>query len=304
MAELTVPPLLAHTPEVSPPWRGRVLLLMGILAVVGILIATACAISGQDTQRESYTLQMQADYARAETALAQAELRHAPPGDIEKLQSDLDKERRRKLPSYAEYGRHFTQWDGYRYEEIITDGYLYHHPYDPESLKDSSTMIPAGSTEPRLKNIVWYPLYPIVGAAVSRILHIAPVAALTVVSQTCVVLASVILFLYARRHYYNRLPKLNPAPRLVPGFIVDRGIEPVVKSHPPFPEPRTALVGRPSDAQVGSFPCRTTAALWACACISLRPLQHLPVRQFQRKPLRPAPLRVPLLPAGAMVVAR
>ena len=237
-----------------------------MLAVVGILIATACAISGQDTQRESYTLQMQLDYARAEEALAQAELRHAPPGDIEKLQSDLGKERLRKLPTYAQYGRHFTQWDGYRYEEIITDGYIYHHPYDPESLKDGSTIIPAGKTEPRLKNIVWYPLYPMFGAVVSRVLHIAPVAALTVVSQTCVVLTAVILFLYARRHYYNRLPKLNPAPRPAPGFIVDRGNEPVVKS----PQP-DLLSAEDHPMRKWDLSPQDTAALWACAAFLFGP---------------------------------
>ena len=139
---------------------------------------------------------MQTDYARAEAALAQAELRHAPAQDIEKLQAALDTERSRKVPSYAQYGRHFTQWDGYRYEEIITDGYIYHHPYDPESLKDSPTMIPAGSTEPRLKNIVWYPLFPLIGGVnVRALLHIAPVAAITVVSQTCALLSAIVLFL-------------------------------------------------------------------------------------------------------------
>ncbi|HUO08466.1 MAG TPA: hypothetical protein VM008_09230 [Phycisphaerae bacterium] len=211
MAELSVPPLLAHAPEVSPPWRWRLLLLPAVMGVVGILIATACAISGQDTRRDFNTIEMQNDYAHAEAALAQAELRHAAPEEIEKLESELKKQQERKLPRYAEYGRQFTQWDAYRYEEIIEKGYLYHQPTDPEVLKEAATLIPpgeGGETKPRLKNVVWYPLYPILGWGVSQVLRIAPVAGLTVVSQVCAVLSAVVLFLYARRHYYNRMPRL------------------------------------------------------------------------------------------------
>ncbi len=209
MAELTVPPLLAHVPELSPPSRRRVLILPALLAIIGILIASAAAISGQDLRREVENVRIQRDIYRAETELSEAQVRQDSPEVIAKLGQIVEAQKARTVSSYAQFGRQFTQWDGWRYEEIATRGYMYHQPNDPDNVQESSVIHVAGEVEPRLKNVVWYPLYPLIAEGVSKSLGISVNSALTVVSQTCIILAAVVSFLYARRHYYNRMPRLT-----------------------------------------------------------------------------------------------
>ena len=118
---------------------------------------------------------------------------------------------------YARYGRQFTQWDAYRYEEIVDQGYIYHQPPNTEKeaeqqkaenrMKDPAAPPDA---ELRWKNVVWYPLYPLLAWIVSHGLHIPSTLALTVVSWTCCFFASIIFFLYARRHFYNRQLRVAP----------------------------------------------------------------------------------------------
>jgi hypothetical protein len=208
MAELTVPPLLAHVPEISPPLRRRVLLLPLLLAVVGILIAFASATSGQDQRRHEEAITLESDRAQARATLAEARLRNASPDEVAKAQADVDAQQHKNISPYAQPGRQFTNWDAWRYEEIATHGYVYHHADDSPEIKNASVIRTPGDPDGHLKNVVWYPLYPLLGAAVSRLLGISANAALTTVSQVCILLASVIGFLYARRHYYNRMPKL------------------------------------------------------------------------------------------------
>src|SRR5665213_3532772 len=108
MAELTVPPLLAHVPELSPPSRRRVLVLPALLAVLGILIASAAAISGQDLRREVETMHIERDISLAQKDLLQAELRHDSPDTIDKLSQIVAAQQARHLSSYSQYGRQFT----------------------------------------------------------------------------------------------------------------------------------------------------------------------------------------------------
>jgi hypothetical protein len=208
MAELTVPPLLAHVPEISPPLRRRVLVLPAMLAIVGILIAFTCAISGQDARRENETLTLERDRALARNALAEAKVRQAAPEELALLQDQVDAAQRNGLSSYTQFGRQFTEWDGYRYEEIALRGYIFHQPGASAEAKATPIIHVPGDAEARLKNVVWYPLYPVLGAAVAKVLGISVNAALTTVSDGCVLLGAVVCFLFARRHFYNRMPKL------------------------------------------------------------------------------------------------
>ena len=207
MVENQVPSPPAPPHPTPPHLRWRLLLLPAILAVLGILIASAAAISGQDERRTSQYLRMANDLHQAQLDLAQAQLRHDDPAIIDQLSQNVEKQKRRELLSYARYGRQFTQWDGWRYEEIIISGYLFHHPGDSPEIKQASVIIPPGGTEPRLKNVVWYPLYPILGWAVSHALGISAAGALTVVAQACAILGAMMLFLFARRHYYRHVPR-------------------------------------------------------------------------------------------------
>lgn len=216
MADLTIPHLLAHNPEPTPPWRWRILFIPAFLAIVGILLATFCAKAGQDAMRQRDTEKLQKDLFYWQHEVSEAIRFHQPQSVIDEdqrivdekltlLQKDRDRDGYR---SYARPGRHFTQWDGYRYEEIMTDGYFYPVPGDPEKYFTENTFQRPGWPEPRAKNVVWYPLYPVLGWIVMKVLHVAPHVALTIVSQACIVVGAVVFFLFARRHFYNRMPKL------------------------------------------------------------------------------------------------
>ena len=109
MAELTIPPLLAHNPEPSPPSRWRILLLPAMMAILGILIATAAATSGQDDARgreqarlEKVRLEkVRLEKVRLERVRAQkAEAARAEKVRLEKVKlqkTKLDKAERAKI---------------------------------------------------------------------------------------------------------------------------------------------------------------------------------------------------------------
>lgn len=229
MGELSIPPLLAHHPEQLPPGRWRVLILPVLMAIAGILFAQAFAISGQDHRRERdlTILDKTRFYWENELASARLEylqLQHLPALDdraaerlrtlerkLPEIEQTLEKVKHYGLIGSARPGRQFTNWDGYRYEEIVSGGYVYHQPDDPKEVRDSAMMKWPGSEELRTKNVVWYPLYPLLARGVMTITGISANAALTVVAETCAVLASVLAFLYARRHFHNRIPYLHSA---------------------------------------------------------------------------------------------
>lgn len=216
MADLTLPPLLTHAPEADPPRQWRVLLLPAILAILGMLIAWAAVTTGQDDRRARDTLQLVYNLTYWENQHRKALLEEAPPEEIAQLEKNVQRFKAAQLsPPWkfgpAAYGRQFTSWDGYRYEEIVEQGYLYHLPTDPPSIKENSGIQREGWPERRLKNVVWYPLYPFLGWIVSKTLSISAVHALTVVSWLCAVGAAVVFFRFAQRHYYNRMPSLDLA---------------------------------------------------------------------------------------------
>src|SRR4051812_2544699 len=142
MADVPLPTLLAHNPEAAPPLRWPLLLLPVLLAIVGIVIASICATSGQQARLHVENLNIQRDIAAATAALADAQLHNEPPEKIRQLAAELEKQKHRQPISYArEFGRQFSNWDGYRYEEIVTSGYLYHQPGDPPEVVSSSHML-------------------------------------------------------------------------------------------------------------------------------------------------------------------
>jgi len=177
MADVPIRPLLAHAPEASPPWRWWVFVLPLLLALGGILIATFAAKQGQAMGR---------DLAYSQTA----------------LQDQLNKTHSNGITTYMQPGRQFTQWDGYRYEEIIDHGYIFDR-------SAQATVMDPNTGERRLKNVVWYPLYPILGWTVKKITGLPTHHALTLVSSLCVSLAAVVVFALARRHFHNRIPAMT-----------------------------------------------------------------------------------------------
>ena len=208
MAELSIPPLLAHRPEAVPALRGRTLLLPLLLAIVGIMIAQAAAIAGQQERRANDQTSLVNARLFWQNSLAQATLHDDPPAKIADLRDKLAAAQNARLAGYDAPGRHFTNWDGYRYEEIVRGGYVYDLPSDTPAMRNDSRIQRPGWPEPRTKNVVWYPLYPILGWLVMHALGISANAALTLIAELCAAGAAVIVFLYARRHYYNRMPLL------------------------------------------------------------------------------------------------
>jgi hypothetical protein len=242
-------------PPAAPPPRPRgcapLMLAPAAMALVGILIATTAAIMGQTREYQAALLDMQQhvttvqlDLAVSQAALlalkARGELNGLQgrelQGKIAALQDDLlqssSKLAGKKVADTLQPGRHFAQWDGFRYEEIIESGYLSHVPTDSAKVRADPRIRDPRTGRPRLVNVSWYPLYPLAGFAVKFIsglqraqladLHspdgffqavaqrgMASVDALTLVSRICCVLAAVVLFVLARDHFDK---KTIPAP--------------------------------------------------------------------------------------------
>lgn len=207
---VAIKPLLAHKPEVTPPGRWRLYFLPALMAIVGIIIANAAANWGQDHSRLAVQRQLEIKKLTAKTAYLEAILTQQDPAQVVELAEALERAVAEGVPSYRREGRVFTQWDGYRYEEIIDGGYVYHQPDDPPSVRADSVMRNPDWTEPRLKNVVWYPLYPLLGYITKTVTGLPTHHALTLVSQLCLVAGSVVLFALARRHFFNRMPVLSP----------------------------------------------------------------------------------------------
>src|ERR1051325_1818516 len=196
MAELPIRPLLAHDPEPTPPGRWRILLLPVLMALIGILVATAATITGQDQRREMETLQKEKGWFYWENELAQARLRRDRPDKIARLEELAKEYREKPFSPFVEPGKHFSGWDGNRYEEIVVDGYVYHTPHDTEDVISARDIQRPGWPEKRTKNVVWYPLYPILAWSVMKLTGVSAASALTIVSESCIVFASVVMFLY------------------------------------------------------------------------------------------------------------
>jgi hypothetical protein len=183
----------------SPRWWG-LLVLTACLAMLGMLIAWAAATSGQDARRQKDQLQLTFDRYYWMWELDQAKLAGKPETKIERIQKIVDEKMASGTPSYGRFGRQFTQWDGYRYEEIVEEGYIFHQPGASKAEKEDP-LIDAGGPERRSKNVVWYPLYPLLAAGVAKATGLKVVTALTVVSWTCCLLGTIVMFCFVRRHF-------------------------------------------------------------------------------------------------------
>jgi hypothetical protein len=193
----------------KPPRRWGLLLLTACLAMLGMLIAWAAATTGQDARRARDEFQLTYDRYYWKWELDEAKLAGKPEVIAEK-QKILDRYMAAGIASYAQWGRQFTSWDGYRYEEIAEQGYMFHQPGASKEEKESP-FVDTGGPEKRLKNVVWYPLYPMLARGVMWISGMKAVMALTAVSWTCCLLGTVVMFGYVRRHYEARAEKLRLA---------------------------------------------------------------------------------------------
>jgi hypothetical protein len=192
-------------PQSSPaagtaPRAWRLLLLAACMAILGMLTAWAAATTGQDTRRRYDELKLTYDRYYWQWEVDEAKLAGKPAAEIAEKQKILDRYLAAGIPSYAKWGRQFTSWDGYRYEEIAEQGYLYHQPGASNEEKENSVM-ETGGPERRAKNVVWYPLYPMLAKVVMWGTGLKAVLALTVVSWTCCLLGAMVTFAYVRRHY-------------------------------------------------------------------------------------------------------
>ena len=196
-------PLHPPTPLTSsPPRRWRLILLPACMAILGMLIAWAAVTTGQDARRQRDELQLTFDRYYWMWELDQAKLAGKPAAEIASIQKIVDQKMAARVISYTRYGRQFTSWDGYRYEEIVDQGYAYHQPFQAEAdRKNPQPMLDVGGPELRSKNVVWYPLYPLLASGLMTYYPLSSTLALTVVSWMCCLLGSSVMFLYARRYY-------------------------------------------------------------------------------------------------------
>ena len=143
--------------------------------------------------------------------LDEAKLAGKPRRNWRKIEKILDTKNAAVLISYARYGRQFTSWDGYRYEEIAEQGYIFHQPSATPDEKEDS-LVDVHGPEKHSKNVVWYPLYPVLAVGVRDILGIPTTFAMTIISWTCCLLGTIVMFCYARRYYAARADHLALPP--------------------------------------------------------------------------------------------
>ncbi len=196
------------------------MILPCLLAILGMLTAWAAATTGQDARRMRDQLQITFDKYYWQWELDEAKRTHKPAAQIAKIEKIVAQKNAVKIISYAKFGRQFTPWDGYRYEEIVDQGYIFDQPYYSAAEKKES-LIDAGGPEKRTKNVVWYPLYPLLA---SGLMYYLPASsfntstnALTVVSWACCLLGAGVTFLFARRYFFHRMAELKLAAAPPPG---------------------------------------------------------------------------------------
>ena len=218
---------LAKDPELTPPGGRSMLAASVVMVVVGILIALAASISGQNERREGDVQRKWKDLFYWQSEVSQAKLAvqaaatspdpaatQAAATALATAEKNVGEIEHRGIISYARPGRQFTQWDGYRYEEIIDGGYVYHLPSDPPEVKEDSHMRWNNEPEKRTKNVVWYPLYPAVAwlvmkASALTAWPLTSTSALTAVSWVCALAGAAITFLMVRRHFFTRAAALG-----------------------------------------------------------------------------------------------
>jgi hypothetical protein len=191
-----------------------------LMAIVGMVLATASASLGQAEVRGQAlaTLWKMKGENERDLKLVREKLQHVDGltrMEVFQLvlrEAQLENDAKRPIDetriwSYYKSGRVFTQWDGYRYEEIIDEGYLYHLPGDSKEVKAAWGIKKPEWEEWRAKNVVWYPLYPAVGYVVKTVTGLKTHNALTVVAWGCLIGASVVCFAVVRRQFFEVMSK-------------------------------------------------------------------------------------------------
>ena len=196
-------PMLDPSPERTPPLTWRVVAVPLIMALVGIFVGTLCANVGQAEKRRQAYARLERLHEAATQELASATNEAEIDAARNKMGMTLPDPRR--IWYQVRPGKAFTRWDGFRYEEIVDEGYLYHMPWDSAEIKENSNIRRPLWPESRSKNVVWYPLYPVLGYIAKVSTGLETTDALTLVSWTCVLAGAVVFFLVARRHYYNHI---------------------------------------------------------------------------------------------------
>jgi len=173
------------------------------MVVIGVCAANAAAKWGYRENQQRLILTAERDLARLQAQQAQPATQ---PVDAALAQKRIAAQESglAALRSDQDAFRWFSRWDAARYEEIVNSGYIYHHRDDPREV------VIDGHINGRMENIVWYPLYPVLGVLVQKASGLATAVALNVVSIACLIVAVPIFFLMARRHYFVRRGVLTP----------------------------------------------------------------------------------------------
>jgi Gpi18-like mannosyltransferase len=230
MSELTIPPLLARLPELQPPRRWWAYLLPALIAVTGILLANITARAGARAANAFEHARI-AENVATQRAILETDRRQAlelrddlfqrrqfNPADsqtnllqqISKLddqiaiaQANVATAAAEKVRSEVLPGNQFTNWDARRYEEIATKGYF----YDMDAVRRGDIVLTNPDGTKQLINVVWYPLYPLLGRAAWTLTghRLTMHSSLTLVSDVCIILGAMVVFAFARRHFYNRI---------------------------------------------------------------------------------------------------
>lgn len=186
------------------PWQNitvpkfSMLCAMG-MALVAIALACWCVQYGGQLRRSAVLQAWQIDQLQAQNDLNNAKT----VNDDTQLRQATERMKEiegRRLGGYLEPGREFTNWDGWRYEEIARFGYVW------DGSDNSLTPDPA-TGEMRLKNVVWYPLYPVLGWVTAKYTGWPVHEALSVISRICIVLAAGVMFCLGW-HWTMRAPAL------------------------------------------------------------------------------------------------
>jgi len=92
------------------------------------------------------------------------------------------------------------------YASILNHGYS----FDP----DAAGGKPKAAAGLPSNNLAWYPLFPLLASGVQMMTGVAAPTALAITARLCALLGAVVFFACARRHYFNRLPALEPTENL------------------------------------------------------------------------------------------
>ncbi|NQU11881.1 hypothetical protein HQ590_13890 [bacterium] len=201
MAEAATSIGRAQAPEPTPPGSGRILWLPIILALLGIGLATTGARWGYRAAKEQAARELQGQLTGLRQQQAEAGTSPAG-GDRVQFERDLQVKEQELARALADRDRfkYFSRGDAERYEEIVNDGYRYQPPADPQGVTQKRWLqLPQ-------TNLVWYPLYPLLGLVVRKLTGLPAAVSLNIVTNLSLLVAIPLFFLMARRHFANHWP--------------------------------------------------------------------------------------------------